>query len=67
MGLVEEREDFVAGLEARHVGAHGFDNAGAVGARDHAVFYWKGVFAFGDYEVAVVEGCGVDCLVMSIM
>jgi hypothetical protein len=60
VALVEERDDFVAGLEARYARSDGEDLAGAVGAGDYAVFYGEGVFALGDYEVPVVEGGAVD-------
>jgi hypothetical protein len=60
VALVEEHDDFVAGLEAGYAGADGEDGAGAVGAGDYAVFDGEGVFALGDYDVAVVEGGGVD-------
>lgn len=45
MGLVEERQDLVAGLELLDASADGFDGACAIGARDDIFFGWKGVFA----------------------
>ena len=36
VALIEERDDFVAGLEAGDAWADGFDGAGAVGTGDNA-------------------------------
>ena len=60
MALVELRDYFVADLEAVDFVADGFDHACTVGAGDYAVGLGEGVAAFGDDEVAVVEGCAVD-------
>lgn len=61
VALVEERDNLVAGLEALDVLADGYDGAGAIGAGDNGGRDAEGVLAFGDYEVAVVEGDALDC------
>lgn len=58
--LVEERDDFVAGLEAAYVLANGFDCAGAVGGCYDVIALRERVQALGDDEVAVVKGGAVD-------
>jgi hypothetical protein len=64
VALVEEGEDFVALLEARDAGADGFDYTGAVGGGDDGDVQGEGVEAFDDGQVAVVEGGGVDWVVL---
>ncbi len=59
--LVEERDDLVAGLEARDVPADGEDGAGAVGARNDILLGGKGVFTQRDDDVTVLLGSeGLD-------
>ena len=50
MCLVEEREDFVAGLETCDAGAGGDDGTSAVGAGDAGGFGREGVGALGARE-----------------
>ena len=45
MTLIEERHDFVSGLETGYACADGFNCAGSVGGWDNAVFDREGVFA----------------------
>jgi len=60
MPLIEQCRDLVPYLEACHAVAYGLYNAGAVGGGDDGEFECEGVLAFGDDEVAVVEGGGLE-------
>jgi len=64
MSLVEKRKDFVTLLEAGDAGANVFDCACSIGSRDDVVALGKGVEALRDYEIAVIEGSGVDWRVL---
>lgn len=60
MTLVEERDDFVARLEASDVGPNGYDCASTVGPRNDGVTERKGILALRNDEIAVVERGALD-------
>jgi len=60
MSLVEQRRDLVPNFEACYAVTYGFYNASAVGGRHDGEFQRERVLTFGDDEVAVVEGGGLE-------
>lgn len=67
VGLVEEGYDTVALLESCDAATDGLDDTSAIRAGNNTVLRGEGVLALGNDEVAVVEGCSVDWIVLAVV
>ena len=56
MGLIEEGQNSVAGLETSHAGTGCDDCAGAIGGWDDRKVNWEAIFALWETDEPSLEG-----------